>query len=126
MFSPNVVAPSSVASRNPRRRQRNGSEDSTAFPPNPKRLRRSGLTPQTFAAPPSQQANGHVKPSQDRYMVNGHADAGTQRDVAVDTANLPVRPRSGKILEKERRSNRNDGGKQLVSYGKLKEIRHRC
>jgi len=120
MFSPNVVAPSSVVSRNPRRRQRNGSEDSTAFPPNPKRLRRSGLTPQTFALPPSQQANGHVKPPRDHYMVNGHANAGTQRDIAVDTVNLTVRPRSGRILEKEGRNNRNDGGKQLVSYGKLK------
>jgi len=53
-------------------------------------------------------------------MVNGHANAGTQRDIAVDTVNLTVRPRSGRILEKEGRNNRNDGGKQLVSYGKLK------
>lgn len=126
MFSPNVVAPSTVASRNLRRRQRNGSEDSTAVLPNPKRLRRSGLTPQTFAAPSSQQANGHVNPPQDDCMVNGQADAGTQRDVAVDTASLAVRSRSGKISEKERRSDRNDGGKQLVSYGKPREIRCSC
>lgn len=48
-------------------------------------------------------------------MVNGHADASTQRDVAVDTTNLAVRSRSEKLSEKERRSSRNDGGKQLVS-----------
>lgn len=126
MFSPNVVAPSTVASRNLRRRQRNGSEDSTAVLPNPKRLRRSGLTPQTFAPHSSLQANGHIKPPQDHYRVNGQADAGTQLDVAVDTANLSVRPRGGKPSEKERRNSRNDGGKQLVSYGKRREIQHRC
>ena len=107
--------PTSLSSRNPKRRQRNESEDSVAQRHNPKRLRRSGLTASTFEPPPPK-TNGYIKHSHDVPHANGHADVNSQRDAASDTASLVFRNRGPKKAERERRGSKNEGT-VLVGYG---------
>lgn len=109
MFSPEVAVPTSVASRNLKRRQRNGSEDSVALRHNPKRLRRSGLTADTFEPPPSK-TNGHVEHPHNVPYANGHSvDGSSQRDAASDTASLAIRNRGPRKTERERRGSKSEG-----------------
>ena len=114
MFSPEAAVPASLASRNPKRRQRNPSDDSVALRHNPKRLRRSGLNADTFEPPPAK-TNGHVKHAQNAPYVNGHADVSSQRDASSDTASLAIRNRGPRKPERERRGSKNEGT-VLVSH----------
>lgn len=104
MFSSTSYGPPGNAPRNPRRRQRNGSEDSVALRQNPKRLRRSGLTHETFQPPEAPKANGHIKPAADHPISNGHVQAAVRQDVSVDTTSLTTRDRGTTSTDKERRS----------------------
>ena len=115
MFSPEGTVPASLAFRNPKRRQRNPSDDSLGLRHNPKRLRRSGLNADTFDPPPAK-TNGHVKHTQHVPYVNGHADVSSQRDAASDTTNPAIRNPGPKKPQRERRASRNEGT-VLVSHG---------
>ncbi|KAL8873765.1 MAG: hypothetical protein Q9174_000804, partial [Haloplaca sp. 1 TL-2023] len=75
MFSVNTVAPASTALRNPRRRQRDGSEDSVAVRQLSKRLKRSGLSAETFQPPSTRTTNGYLH-SGTRPVANGIAKPG--------------------------------------------------
>lgn len=110
MFSPEASGPASVAARNPRRRQRNASEDSVAFRPNVKRIRRSGLTQETFVAPDTTKLNGHAHDVEEAPRSNGHTpQLTTQGSEDADPANMALRPKGSKRQERERKPTRNDG-----------------
>lgn len=118
MFSPDVNPYASTSTRNPRRRQRTGSDDSAILRQNPKRLRRSGLTSDTFIPPPSKKLNGYVHTETvPPPFANGHVpDPRSQRDASVDTASLAIRNRGPKKGEREKRSNKSDGSIELVRH----------
>ncbi len=119
MFSSQVNLPST---RNPKRRQRTGSDDSVALRHNPKRLRRAGLSSETFKAPSNKDANdssGFIPPVENGLQVNSHPrDARSQRDVGVDTTSLTIRARGPKRGDKEKSLNKIDGAIVLVSLPK--------
>ncbi|SLM40616.1 WD40/YVTN repeat-like-containing domain [Lasallia pustulata] len=108
MFSPEASVHASVAARNPRRRQRTGSDDSVAQR-NPKKLKRTGLTQETFVAPPkSKKENGYAHHGENHHLPNGHAPTGNhQPDVTVGTTNLSIR-KKGKV-DRAGRGNKADG-----------------
>ncbi|MCJ1475323.1 hypothetical protein MMC13_003985 [Lambiella insularis] len=106
MFSPDAPVGSSIATRNPRRRQRTISDDSVALRPSTKRQKRSLLAPDTFAPLTNHKSNGHsLRPT------NGHLPATrVQRDVSVDTTSLAIRNRTTKRVEREKRSSKHEDG----------------
>ena len=119
MFSPNVNVGTST--RNPRRRQRTGSDDSASQRHRPKRLRRSGISADTFKPPSNKKVNGYIQHGDSSPLVNGHVhDARFQRDASVDTASLAIRNRVPKKAEREKRGSKSDGSIELVS----KTLRH--
>ena len=113
MFSPDAAVPSSGPARNPRRRQR--SDDSVAIRRDPKRLRRSQLTPETFQDPETTHTNGHIGHVEDEHLTNGHAKEPRSQSRGVDAANLAIRHKGVKKAERGRRTSRNDGSIQLAS-----------
>ena len=120
MFSPEAAGPGSVAARNPRRRQRNASEDSVATRPNPKRLRRSALTDATFQPPEPFKLNGHASHDEDVPHPNGHppepeSEPPSQQNGGAKSGTLAVRHKGSKRGERERRSHRHEGI-ELVTY----------
>ena len=117
MFSPDAAVPPSLATRNPRRRQRTGSDDSVALRHNPKRIRRSGLTSDTFQPPPSTKPNGHIAHVAEETLTNGHAkEPANLRHASVDTTSLAIRHRGVKKADRERRTSKDDGSIELASY----------
>lgn len=119
MFSPEASIHASIAARNPRRRQRTGSDDSIAQR-NPKKLKRTGLTQETFIAPPQpKKENGHLPHGDGQVLTNGHAPTGgtNQPDVSAGIANLSIRKKGPKV-DRASRGNKTDGSIVLVG-GKL-------
>ncbi|KAL8802554.1 MAG: hypothetical protein Q9182_003719 [Xanthomendoza sp. 2 TL-2023] len=117
MFS-NPSLPASTTSRNPRRRQRTGSDDSVATRQVPKRLKRSGLTAETFKPPVSHSANGHRHKTEASPAVNGYVrDTGSQSPAGGESANLAIRNRGGRRSERERKSDRSSGNVELTKNG---------
>ena len=117
MFSPDAAVPASVAARNPRRRQRTGSDDSVALRHNPKRIRRSALVPETFHPPDPTKINGHIAHNADDAFTNGHAkEPANVRHANVDTTSLALRHRGAKKADRERRTSKHDGSIELASY----------
>lgn len=115
MFSPDAAGPVSATARNPRRRQRTASEDSIAVRHPPKRVRRSGLTLETFKPPVSTNGTGHRNHVEQASVTNGHApEPDSQRSGSVDSTSLAIRHRGVKKAEREKRSSRNDGSIELV------------
>ena len=120
MFSPDATIQASAAIRNPRRRQRTSSDDSVAVRHNPKRLRRSGLTQETFQPPPNKQVNGYVDHIDETPTTNGHAvSAPGQRHASVDTTSLAIRHRGVKKAEREKRNSQTDETIELVRFWDL-------
>ena len=116
MFSPDAVGPASVTGRNPRRRQRTGSDDSVALRHNAKRIRRSGLSSETFQLPAITKLNGHFAHVAEETLTNGHAkEPANLRHASVDTASLAIRHRGVKKGDRERRTSKNDGTVELAS-----------
>ena len=116
MFSPDAAVPASVATRNPRRRQRTGSDDSVALPHNAKRIRRSGLTSETFHPLATTKLNGHSTRVPEETPTNGHAkEPRNQRHASVDTTSLAIRHRGVKKADRERRTGKIDGSIELAS-----------
>ena len=113
MPSSEPSVPFSVAARNPRRRQRTGSDDSVALRHHPKRIRRSGLTSETFQPPVPSKLNGYNEVAEEGPYTNGHAvEPSSQRHSSAEGANLAIRHRGVKRADRE---NRNDGSIELVS-----------
>ena len=116
MFSPDAAVPASVTARNPRRRQRTGSDDS-ALRQNPKRIRRSNLTSETFQPPNTTKLNGHIAHPAEEPLTNGHAKGPTElRHTSGDSTSLAIRHRGVKKTDRERRTSKNDGSIELVSH----------
>lgn len=115
MFSAEINALTGVSTRNPRRRQRTGSDDSIALRHNPKRLRRSVLSADTFKPLPTKTVNGYVNHADATTTLSGHAiETKSQRDLSVETASLAIRHKGTKKIE--RRTGKTDGSIELVSY----------
>lgn len=114
MFSPEASVHASIAARNPRRRQRTGSDDSIAQR-NPKKLKRTGLTQDTFIAPPQpKKENGYAPHGDGHRLTNGHApNGGHQADVSADITNLSIRKKGPKV-DRASRGNKTDGSIVLV------------
>ena len=117
MFSPEAAVPTNISARNPRRRQRTGSEDSVALRHNPKRIRRSILTSEVFQPPEVPKQNGSIEHVAEEPVANGHIkEPGSQRHANVDATILAIRNRGINKTDRERRgSSRNDGTIELVS-----------
>lgn len=116
MFSPDAAVPASVAARNPRRRQRTGSDDAAALRHNAKRIRRSVLTSETFQPQSVEKVNGNSAHVTEETFTNGHAkEPGNLRHASVDNTSLAIRHRGVKKADRERRTVKNDGSIELVS-----------
>ena len=114
MFSPDAVVSASASTRNPRRRQRTGSEDSVALRHHPKRIRRSILNPETFQPVRRSERNGHAGHVAEEHRTNGHAkEPGNQRHTSGDATSLALRHRTQKE-DRERKVSRDDGSIELV------------
>ena len=117
MFSSEINALSGISTRNPRRRQRTGSDDSIALRHNPKRLRRSVLSAETFKPLPTKTVNGHINHVDKALVSNGHAiESRSQRDISVDTASLAIRHKGVKKADRERKISKTDGSTELVCH----------
>lgn len=115
MFSSNAVATTSTGVRNPRRRQRTSSTDSAAVRQRPKRLKRSGLTSETFKPLYDASANGNIysresTPSVDAF-VQGNESYGHR---GADPTSLTIRNRASKKVDRERKGRKDDGGVELT------------
>jgi len=114
--------PASVAARNPRRRQRTGSDDSVAL-----RHNRSGLTSDTFQPLDTRKQNGYIELVQEEPIANGHAkESGKQRHASVAAPSLAIRHRGVKKADREKRANKDDGTTELVCDYKLKQCQSQC
>lgn len=115
MFSIDANPIPNLPARNPRRRQRTGSDDSIVHRHSPKRLRRSGLSSETSLPPPGKYTNGYANHIDGVPHANGHAtDPKGRRDASVDTASLAIRDRASKKVEREKRGGRSEGSIELV------------
>lgn len=100
------------ARSNPRRRQRNTSEDSIAVRQPVKRRKRSALTKETFAAPDDRSSNGIVNHATSKPLVNGSGEVnGTGH---VNGASLAIRDRGTAPQTKASRWSRGDDHTELV------------
>ncbi len=127
MFSPDAAVPPSVAARNPRRRQRTGSDDSVAVRHNPKRIRRSGLTSETFQPPVATKQNGYIELVEEEPIANGHAkEPGGRRHVSVDATSLAIRHRGVKKADREKRTSKDGGSIELVCDHDLEQRQSPC
>ncbi|KAL8673485.1 MAG: hypothetical protein Q9168_002091 [Polycauliona sp. 1 TL-2023] len=114
MFS-SSTAPASTALRN--NRKRTGSEDSVAARQLPKRLKRSGLTTETFK-PPRHSANGHLHNNESSPASNGYLrDPRSQSPASGENTSLAFRSRTSRKPEREKRSNKGDGSIELTKNG---------
>ena len=117
MFSPDAAIQASVSARNPRRRQRTGSEDSVALRPNPKRIRRSVLSSETFQPPDTIKQNGRVEQVVEEPVTNGHVrEPGDQRHASGDLASLAIRHRGIKKADRGKRTSKDDSSVELVGW----------
>jgi len=115
MFSPDAAVPASASTRNPRRRQRIGSDDSVALRHNPKRIRRSCLTSEIFQPPIATKQYGHIELVEEEPSVNGHAkEPVSRRYASVDATSLAIRHRGVKKADREKRTSKDDGSIELV------------
>lgn len=116
MFSPDAAVFVSASARNPRRRQRIGSEDSVALQHHPKRIRRSILSPETFQPLEDTKRNGHIAHVAEEPALNGHVrEHGNQRHASVDATSLAIRHRGIKKVDRERKTSKHDGSFELAS-----------
>ena len=114
MFSPEASVHASIAARNPRRRQRTGSDDSVAQR-NPKKLKRSGLTQETFIAPPQpKKENGYAHHGDGHLLPNGHA-GNHQPGMGMGPTDLSIRKKGPKV-DRAARGNKADGSIVLVCW----------
>ena len=106
MFSPDATISTSIALRNPRRRQRTGSDDPIATRQNPKRQRRSGLTSETFKPFSFESNNAAELNGRVALTTDGHSAARSRRNTPTDNASLAIRHRVSKQHDHERREDK--------------------
>ena len=110
MFSPDATSQGTTSIRNPRRRQRNTSDDSIVLQQTAKRRKRSFIQPDTFE-PPNQKSNGTVKHANTAVIPSGNTlESRKQRNVSGDTTSLAIRNRGTKRGEREKRGNKTEDG----------------
>ncbi|KAL8941055.1 MAG: hypothetical protein Q9216_002463 [Gyalolechia sp. 2 TL-2023] len=115
MFSSNTIAPTGTGVRNPRRRQRTSSTDSAAVRQLPKRLKRSGLTSETFRPLHNPSANGDIYSHETTPSAYGFVQGAERHDqMGGDHTSLTIRNRIHKKAERERRGYRDDGSVELT------------
>lgn len=115
MFSTNAGVSATTALRNPRRRQRTGSDDSVAVRQQPKRLKRSGLTSETFRPLQNTSAHGELFSREATPVVNGFSrGAESHNSAAGESTSLAIRNRGSKRHEREKRAQRGDGSVELT------------
>ncbi|KAL8785551.1 MAG: hypothetical protein Q9213_003299 [Squamulea squamosa] len=108
-------ASASTALRNPRRRQRTGSDDSVATRQLPKRLKRSGLTTETFKPLANATPNGHLGHHETSPTANGYLrDTESKSPTGGENTSLAIRNRGHRKPEREKRSNRGDSSVELI------------
>ena len=115
MFSPDTNPYASLSLLNPRRRQRTTSEESVGFQHKPKRLRRTGLSSETFKPLADQKTNGYINHLESSPGTNGHVvEPRNQRHISVDTTSLSIRSKEASNTERGRKVARNQGSTELV------------
>lgn len=115
MFSTSSGATATTALRNPRRRQRTGSDDSVRQLP--KRLKRTGLTSETFKPLQITSANGELFSSEATPSINGFARntrSHSPQDGKSKSQSLAIRNIGGKKLQRENRGRKGDGSVELT------------
>ena len=112
MFAVEAPVPGSLSMRkNPRRRQRNPSDEAIVIKETrSKRRKRSSLGPDTFEPLPNGKANGvvHAPSIEAPNHLNGGAPR-PSREISVETNGLAVRSKPRKRAEREKRSYCVDG-----------------
>ncbi|KAL8738993.1 MAG: hypothetical protein Q9181_000275 [Wetmoreana brouardii] len=115
MFSNKTRVRTSTALRNPRRRQRTASGDSDPVEKVTKRLKRSGLTAETFKPISTDAANGHLHGDDAQPTANGHVRyPGHPNDAEADQTNSAIRRRGSRKPDRERRGYKGDGSVELT------------
>ena len=112
MFAAEAPVPGSLSMRkNPRRRQRNPSDEGTVIKETrSKRRKRSSLGPDTFEPLPNGKANGvvHTPSIELPTHLNGGAPR-PSREISVEANGLAVRSKPRKRVEREKRAYCVDG-----------------
>ncbi|KAL9595056.1 MAG: hypothetical protein Q9219_006679 [cf. Caloplaca sp. 3 TL-2023] len=115
MFSSSSVAPANSGLRNPRRRQRTGSEDSVAARQLPKRLKRSGLTAETFKPVHKTSENGEIYSRDGIPPGNGSLQgAESQRREERNHTRLAIRNGADKKSNRGQRRQKGDSNIELT------------
>ncbi|KAG8528056.1 uncharacterized protein KY384_006972 [Bacidia gigantensis] len=106
---------SAAARSNPRRRQRNASEDSVAIRQPVKRRKRSALTKETFAET-SEKVNGSLEHVEDAPLLNGsaHEPSSMRNNKNGPSNNLAIRHGLSKKSESQWRSERSGNDIELT------------
>ncbi|KAL8694758.1 MAG: hypothetical protein Q9218_000684 [Villophora microphyllina] len=118
MFSLNAVAPASTAQPNPRQRKRTGSDDPLTVEKLSKKLKRSGITPDTFQQPSAKSANGYLHSNQSASTHNGTANQPEkQSGTADDLTGLTARSKGDRRSDRRTRGSKGDGSIELTKNG---------
>ena len=109
--------PNSSGRSNPRRRQRNASEDSVAIRQPVKRRKRTGLTQDTFEPPTPTKVNGYARHDVQAPQSNGHPrEPNNLQQKSSDSTSLAIRSGGSKKADKDGRFSRRDGHIELVFH----------
>lgn len=115
MFSSSTVASTGTGVHIPRRRQRTSSTDSVAVRQLPKRLKRSGLTSETFRPLHNASEHGDIYSRGSTPSANAFVQGAECHDhTGGDHTSLTIRNRASKKFDKERRGLRDDGSVELT------------
>lgn len=114
MFSPDAAIHVGSSGRNPRRRQRTGSDDSIVLRENPKRRKRSKLALDTFEEPEAPKQNGHIRKSKAHTgPANNGVEHRAEYDTGVDATSLTIRNKGKKRTDRD--SKHSEDGIVLVN-----------
>ncbi|KAL8665500.1 MAG: hypothetical protein Q9202_002205 [Teloschistes flavicans] len=119
MFSTNSIAPIITAQRNPRRRQRTDSDESVTVQQLSKKLKRSGITAESFQPPSARPANGYLHGNSSSSTQNGIVNyTEKQRETAEYPASLTSRSKdASRKADRSSRGSRGDGSVELTRNG---------
>ncbi|KAL9578857.1 MAG: hypothetical protein Q9212_005452 [Teloschistes hypoglaucus] len=119
MFSTNPIAPVITSQRNPRRRQRTDSDESVTVQQLSKKLKRSGITAESFQPPSARSANGHLRGNSSTPTQNGNGNhTEKQRETAEYPSNLNSRSKeAGRKTDRTSRGSKGDGSIELTRNG---------
>lgn len=116
MFSAAATAPDDTSLRNPRRRQRTGSDGSLATRQAPKRQKRSALAPDTFKPPHKDKLNGYPDLINGASKANRHAtESANHGEKGFDDTSLAIRSKGSKRAERGKKGAKLEDGIVQVS-----------